>query len=92
MNREAKSLGIAVILSGLVTLASTVPLWRDLGEGWGLLLVASLPGAIVAFPLGVMGVAGNAHDPSLAVIASVDFLFYAWLFYWLMMRRHRHEN
>ncbi|HSY37800.1 MAG TPA: hypothetical protein VK814_18740 [Acidobacteriaceae bacterium] len=92
MSREAKSVGIAVTLSGLVTVASTVPLWRDLGEGWGVLLLLSLPGAIFAFPLGAMGVVGNAHDPSLAVIASVDFLFYAWLFSWLMMRRRRHEN
>ena len=92
MSRGPKSLAVAVSLSGLVTLGSTFPLWRDVGEAWGLLLLLSLPGAVFAFPLGAMGVIGNAHDPSLAVTSSVDFLFYAWLFYWLMMRRHRHEN
>jgi hypothetical protein len=81
-----------VPLAGLVACASTFPLWRDVGEGWGVLLLLSLPGAIIAFPLGAMGVVGNAHDPSLAVIACIDFLFYAWLFYWLMTRRLRHES
>ncbi len=92
MRREGKSLLLAVLLAGLVAFGSTFPLWLDFGEAWGGLLLFSLPGAIVAFPLGAMGLVGNAHDPSLAVIASVDFLFYAWLFYWVMMRRYRHES
>jgi hypothetical protein len=75
-----------------VAFGSTVPLWFDLGEAWGFLLLFSLPGAVIAFPLGVMGVAGTAHGPSVVVIAFVDFLFYAWLFYWLMTRRRRRES
>ena len=54
MSREPKSLAVAVSLSGLVTLGSTFPLWRDVGEAWGLLLLLSLPGAVFAFPLGAM--------------------------------------
>jgi hypothetical protein len=92
VSREPKLLLIAATLSGLVTAGSTLPLWRDVGEVWGGLLLLSVPGFIISFPLGVMGLGGNAHDPSLGVTAFVDFLFYAWLIHWLMARRHRHEN
>ena len=90
MSREAK-LFIAVALGGLAAFASTLPLWRDIPEGVGtFLLLLSLPGFIVAFPLGVIGFVGNAHDPNIIVAAVVDGLFYAWLLYWLMTRRLQH--
>lgn len=86
MKREHKVLLAAVSLGALIAVGGTLPLWFDLGEAWGPLVLLSIPGAFVAFPLSLVGV-GNPHDPSSAVIAVVDFIFYAWLFYWLMMRR-----
>lgn len=92
MSRGIKLL-IAMLLGGLVAIASVLPLWHDIAEKVGdFLLLFSLPGAIIALPLGAMGVVGNAHDPNAAVMAVVDCLFYAWLFYWLMTRRPRHER
>ena len=82
----------AVLLGGLVAFVSTLPLWVDGAENWDLLLVFSLPGVLVALPLGVMGIAGNMHDPNTVVTGLVDGVFYTWLFYWLMKRRLRSDG
>jgi hypothetical protein len=92
VSREGKAFLTSVLFGGLVSCASTIPLWRDVGEVWGGLLLFSLPGLIVAFPLGAMGIGGNAHDPSAWVTAFVDFLFYSRLIYWLMTRRRAREG
>ena len=90
--RRGTRLLLAVLLGGLVAGVSTLPLWRDLGEAGDFLSLFSLPGALVALPLGAMGVVGNMHDPNAVVMAFVDGLFYAWLFYWLMTRRLPRER
>jgi hypothetical protein len=92
VKRETRFL-IAILLGGLSAFVSTLPLWRDFGEMVGsFLMLFSLPGFIVAFLLGAMGLVGNAHDPNIIVIAVVDGLFYALLFYWLMTRRFPRER
>ena len=80
---RSKTLAVAVLAGVLAGFVSTLPLWIDGGEAWGLLLLLSVPGFIVAFPLGAMGIAGNMHDPNAVVTGLVDALFYAWLLYWL---------
>ncbi|MGA8937897.1 MAG: hypothetical protein WB439_01915 [Acidobacteriaceae bacterium] len=87
MSRQFKSLMLALLFGTLVAVVSTLPLWRDLGDAGDFLLLFSLPGAIVALPLGAMGLVGNAHDPNFVVMAMVDDIVYTWLFYWLMSRR-----
>jgi ABC-type Mn2+/Zn2+ transport system permease subunit len=92
VKRETRFL-IAILLGGLSAFVSTLALWRDFGEMVGsFLLLFSLPGFIVAFLLGAIGLVGNAHDPNIIVIAVVDGLFYALLFYWLMTRRFPRER
>ncbi|HVG26062.1 MAG TPA: hypothetical protein VM865_00545 [Acidobacteriaceae bacterium] len=88
MSRDRRVL-FSMRAGAVVGLGSTLPLWSDAGERWGFLLLLSLPGIIVALPLGCMGVIGNAHDPNAVVIALVDACFYAWLSYRLMKWKGR---
>jgi hypothetical protein len=82
-----------MLVGGFVTAASTLPLWRDgLGAWSGFLLICFIPGFVIALPLSVTGLVGNAHDPNVIVIALVDAVVYGWLIYWLMTRRERHER
>jgi hypothetical protein len=89
--KRRKTLLIAVSIGAVIGFVSTMPLWIDGGEAWELLLLISLPGFIVAFPVGAMGIVGNMHDPNAVVTGVVDALFYAWLFYWLITWRNRGE-
>ena len=87
MKRETRFL-TAILLGGILAFVSTLPWWCNFGEMVGsFLTLFSLPGAIVALALGAMGLIGNAHDPNIVVIAVVDGLFYALLFYWFITRR-----
>jgi hypothetical protein len=75
------------LISLVIAILSTIALWWDEGYRFGFLLILSLPGLIVAFPVAMMGIAGNVHDPSAAVTGGVDVVFYTWLFYWFIARR-----
>ncbi len=92
MSRDTRTL-VAFLLAALIAFGATLPLWHEMHMNTvgaivaDFLLLFSLPGALVAFPLGYMGIGGNMHDPSVVVMGVVDFLFYWWLFHWLMTRR-----
>jgi hypothetical protein len=55
---------------------------------WQFLIPFSLPGALIAMPLSLVGL-GNVHDPSPIVIALVDFFFYSFLAFKLLQRLER---
>ncbi len=55
---------------------------------WQFLIPLSLPGALIAMPLALVGL-GNVHDPNLILITLVDFLFYSFLAFKLLQRLER---
>ena len=81
---------IGALLGGLIGLGSIANRRYDLGPVVILLLFPfSIPGLLVAVFLGMFAILGPGHDPNMIVAAVIDLIFYAWLFDFVMNRRHR---